>query len=371
MPRARSRRAVPLASLWLALAAPAAALGAGTAVEPTYPVRVEIALTRNAAGAVFQHGIGPSLFAPPNPSCTVSVGVQAREAYAAAARRMFLAGKGEGAATLEIEIGAADLDLDVDGWHAQVEHALVLRSASGAELGRWAPKGRDRVAGLGEAAIPRAFRSAAEKAAQRFEAAFAEPPGVARWLAESGADLASVPHVAIPPDVPLLESRPPGPPRSYALFLDGGGGSYFVAQQRGGRGERTGLPALAFRVGGAAPWGFVQLAHARTTELVDKTGLEAGPLFRLSPNVDLKIGAGAQRVSAPLAGPVTVESVFTSVSLAMPVTAGTLWMRLGLEARFDFGGTLMVFNEDRTARYEAARGSSVWAFVGIELGNPG
>jgi hypothetical protein len=368
MARRAPSRAVAFAAL--ALAAPAAAGAAGTTAEPTYPVHVEIALTPKAAGAVFQHGIGPSLFAPPNPSCTVSVGAQARDAYAAAARRMFRGDKDARPASLEIEIGAADLDLDVDGWHAQVEHALLLRSASGVEMGRWAVKGRDRVEGLGETAIPRAFRSAAEKAARRFEAAFAEPPAVARWLTDSGVDLASVPRAQLPPEVPLIQSMPPGPPRTWALYVDGGGGSYVAAQVKDGRDGRTVLPALALRVGGAAPWGFVQLAYARTTELVDKKGFEAGPLFRLSPDVDLKVGGGVHRVSAPEVSAVTVESVFTALSLAIPVTRGTLWMRLGVEARFDFGASLMVANEGLTGRYDAARGGSGWAFVGIELGEP-
>ncbi|HEY6002266.1 MAG TPA: hypothetical protein VIV57_05275 [Anaeromyxobacter sp.] len=369
MLRPESRRAAALAAVGLALAAPAAG-AAAAAAGPTYPVHVEIALAKKSVGAMFHHGIGPSLFAPPNPSCSVSIGDQARAAYAAVARRMFRAGGVERAASLEIGISAADLDLDVDGWHAQVEHALVLRSASGVEMGRWSVTGRERVEGLGETAIPRAFRSAAEKAASRFEAAFAEPPGVARWLADSGVVLASVPRAQLPPDVPLVQSRPPGPPRSWALFVDGGAGSFIAAQVKDGRDERTALPALALRVGGAAPWGFVQLAYARTTEIVDKTSLEAGPLFRIRPDVDLKIGGGVARVSAPEGARTTVASVLAALSLALPVTRGTLWMRLGLEARYDFGASLMVPNEDLTARYDAARGASGWAFIGFELGTP-
>lgn len=368
MLRPESRRAAALAAVGLALAAPAAG-AAAAAAGPTYPVHVEIALAKKSVGAMFHHGIGPSLFAPPNPSCSVSIGDQARAAYAAVARRMFRAGGVERAASLEIGISAADLDLDVDGWHAQVEHALALRSASGVEMGRWTVKGRERVVGLGETAIPRAFQSAAEKAAGRFEAAFPEPPGVARWLAESGVHLASAPRAQPPPEVQLFQRVPPAPPRSWALYVDGGGGSIVATQVRDGRDERTLLPALALRVGVAAPWAFVQVARARTTELVDKVGAEAGPLFRLTPDVDLKLGVGAQSVNGK-GRETRVASVLTAVSLVLPVTRGTLWMRLGVEARYDFGGSVMVFNESLTARYEAARGGSGWAFVGLELGAP-
>jgi hypothetical protein len=370
-----ARRAPPRAAALfaLALATPGEVRAAASTVEPTWPVHVEIALSRKAAGALFQHGIGPSLFAPPNPACSVSVGEQAREAYSAAARRMFRAEKGDRTASLEIEIAQADLDLDLDGWHAQVEHALVLRSTSGAEMGRWTMTGRDRVEGLGEGAIPRAFRGAAEKAAMRFEAAFPDPPAVARWLTDGGATLASVPRARPPPDVPLVQARPPGPPRTLALFVDGAGGSY----------GRAG--ALSFRVGALAPWAFVQLMGARRTDLVDRAGFEAGPLFRLAPNVDLRVGGGAHRVTAPSdrlgrsgaqggapqSTAATVGSAFTSIGLSLPVTSGTLWFRLGLEARYEFGGSLVVLSDDRTSQYDAARGGSGWAFVGVELGNPG
>jgi hypothetical protein len=354
----------------LALGAPAAAQLPPAGARPSYPVHVEIALTRKAAGMVFQHGIGESLFAPPNPSCSVPVGAQARDAYAAVARRMFRA-DGSAGASLEIDVGAADLDLDLDGWHAQVEHALVLRSASGAEMGRWVVKGRERVAGLGETAIPRAFRAAADGAARRFEASFAEPPGVARWLGESGVDLASAPRPQPPPpDVPLIVSRPPGPPRTWALFVDLGAGSYFATEASNGRDQRTVVPALSVRVGGAAPWGFVEAMRARTSDVVDKTGVEAGPLFRLRPQVDFKVGGGVQRVSASRTSSVTIGSALAALSMALPVTKGTLWMRLGVEARYDFGPSLMLPTEDGHGRFEAARGGSVWASLGFELGTP-
>ena len=363
MPCREPSRAAAVGALALALAAAASV----AAAEPTYRVHVEIALTRKAAGAVFQHGIGPSLFAPPNPSCTVPVGEQAREAYAAAASRMFRGERGDRPASLEIDIGAADLDLDLDGWYAQVEHALVLRSGSGVEIGRWTVKGSERVRGLGELAIPRAFRSAAENAARRFEAAFADPPGVARWLADSGV---SVPRPEPPPDDASTRRMPAAPPRWYALYLDGGGGSYVVTETRGGRHASTGLPALAFRAGIGGPWVFVQLSCARTTELVDKVGVEVGPLLRLAPNVDLKVGWGVQSVSAPDVAGVTGQSVLAALTMAIPFATGSVWMRVGAEARFDFGASMSVPNESRSGSYQAAKGGSGWALVGIELGRP-
>jgi len=366
MPRPRPSS---IALAVIVLAAAQAARAAPAAAPPLYPVDVRIELSRKAAGAMFHHGIGPSLLAPPNPSCSVTVGEQAGDAYGSAGRRMFRGGSPE-AARLELAAVAADLDLDLDGWHAVVEHTLVLRSASGAELGRWVTKGRDRVEGLGENAIPRAFRGAAEKAAARFEASFAEPAGVARWLTDSGVALASAPRPGVPPDVPLVVSTPAPPPRVYAAYVDAGAGNIVATETKEGRVHEVLLPALALRVGVSMPWAFVQFARARTTGLVDKTGFEGGPLLRLSPNLDLKAGGGAHRVSVPDNKGATVASVFAAVHLVLPVKGG-VWLRLGLEVRHDFGPSRLTRTEDGLGRYEAARGPSGWAFVGLDLGNPG
>jgi len=353
-----------------AAAEPEATQRAST-VRPQYPFAVEVMLSGRALRARLDHSAG-GFNSPPNPGTTVSVGEQARDAFAAAGRRMFRP-DGRPSAKLVVESVAAEFDFDADGWHVVVAHALVLRTPEGDELGRWTPKVREGIVGLGPRAIPVAFARAAQQSASRFESAFEEPPGVAAWLRERGVEPGSLTRPAAPadPQRPALTRPPAGPPRRYGLYVDAGGGLDIAPRISDGGSHLSADPALTVRAGFSAPWGFFQFARSvsrveglRAGVSIERTGVEAGPVLRLRPDIELAAGAGPHHVAVGRARS-SVVSVFGAVRLATALASGRAHLRGGVEVRRDLGSSRHV--QMGGGSQEVARTTSAWVFLGMEL----
>jgi hypothetical protein len=364
------------------------------AAKPDYPFAVALRSSGDALGARFKHLGSGWMSAPPNPPATVPVGEQARDAYAAAVQRMFQAGAPE-AAELEISSVQADMDWDADGWHASVEHALVLRAASGEELGRWNPKGRELIVGLGEGAIPLAFARAAEKAALRFQLSFEEPSGVARWLQDRGVERRSFVSASSFIDRPALIPKPPR--GKYVAYLDVGVGFVPYLASNNHLQAVAGSPtpdftssssknseaAVAARAGFSGPWVFGQIAVARwnsgmendsTHVTATSLGLDAGPLLRIG-DFEILAGPGAQWITAettasPASASRVVPSAFGALRWVTGIAAGGARLRVGVEARKLFGATLRFITGETpttTDWRELELASSFGVFLGFEI----
>jgi hypothetical protein len=363
------------------------------AAKQAYPFTASLRPSGEALGARFEHAGSGWMSAPPNPAAIVAVGEQARDAYAAALVRMFQAGSPP-AAELEISAVKSDVDWDADGWHASVDHALVLRAPSGEELGRWNLRGRELIVGLGEGAIPLAFAQAAERAALRFELSFEEPSGVARWLQSRGIASRSFVSASSFTDPHAVNPKPPR--GRHVAYLDAGFSvvSYLASSNR--LQAVAGSPSPAFtssisnssdqsvaaRAGFSGPWVFGQLAVAkwgsameneRTHVSATSLGLDTGPLLRLG-DFEILAGPGVQWVSAEItesgaSASRLLPSVFGTVRFTgIGVGAGRL--RIGLEARTLFGATLRFLAAETpttTDWRELALGNSVGLFMGFEL----
>lgn len=396
------------AAVLLAGSLPAEPSGAGgerSAGSSGYPFSIRLRLSPGALRARFVHGGGGGFFSPPNPSCTAAVGEQARDAYAAALRRMARKDASDGA-ELEVSSVSAGVDLDADGWHAVLVHVLVLRDLAGDELGRWTVKGRQPIVGLGEKAIPAAFSRAAEITARRFESGFEEPAGVARWLAERGVEPGSTPRPAPPaePQPPTLTRSPEGPPRGEtALYLDLGGGIVPFDASNNHSQPVVGLPepsvttsrsddvryAFATRAGVSGRWAFAQLLLTkwRSPQMVawndavrvTTFGVEAGPLLRLRPEVEVTAGLGlawvyADAMRRPPGPPTpTQRQVLSAVGAVRYVSGngpGPTRLRFGAEVRTTFRSRLE-WVQDSSPFFrdwqELVIGTQVLAFVGLEL----
>jgi hypothetical protein len=369
---------------------PAAHAAVSLAVHAT-PIALRAHLTHPPAGGVF---------APPNPACTVEVGQQARDAYASARRPGFASPPAGAAADLTLEIVGAsgDLEWDADGWRAVVEHALVLRDGAGAELGRWTVRGVGRVRGLGERAIPVAFREAADAAAGRFEALLAEPGAAATWLRARG--VAISPRPGPPPAAtqpPLLLPASGSPRGRWLAFADVGGAlvTTVPAKAESGSAEDFGeAGAVQARAGLAAPSASIRVAFARwrasfdpqpTSVSADRAeavltafGVEAGPVIRLARTFDVEGGLGAHLLHGSATAdrrPYSPGSIASSASRIVPVVYGAVTyagVAPGLRLRLRFGvevrrylGTSLPFDE--LGREIAVGETSIGALIGVEL----
>jgi hypothetical protein len=352
--------------------------------SPQYPFAVRLTLSADTLRAQFAHEGSGWMSAPPNPASTTPVGEQARDTYALALGRMFQVESPE-IASLDLSVSNAALEWDADGWHAVVEHALVLRTAQNEELARWRVKGREKIAGLGERAIPVAFARAAEHAAERFEATFSEPSAVAHWLREQGVEPGPIARAGSPVDPPAPSpfGKSEGAPRGrFVAYLDAGLGIFpFVGSSNtvfagGGTrysGDDVGY-AFSARLGFAGRWGLVQLGLARWSSQItgqqfrgdfagSMVGVDAGPLIRLASDFELALGVGAHWVSEEMAVQYPVGSPETSslrvlpsavgiLRLARAVTSGGGRLRVSLEVRQRFDSTT------RLAYFSSANGSS-------------
>ncbi len=293
---------------------------------------------------------------PPGESSVTFVGKQAREAYEAVAVRLFQK-QASHALVLQIESVRASVELKSDGWHAIVEHELVIRDEAGGELGRWTVEGRGRIEGLGEGAVPGAFARAAALAARRFESRFETPPEVVQWLSRNGIAAGTVARREAAEEPPL---QPPPAPRSlpraprFVGYLEAGpSANPLSASLRSGTPAAEVVPGLDARLGFAGGWAFAQIGFSRwgsrngnEEHSFASIGLEAGPQVRIGGNVDLAVGAG---VSASMGQfteyslgpqPVWVRSwravpnVVAAIRFALPFASSHV--RLSLEARLRF-----------------------------------
>lgn len=388
-------RSCPNALLAAFVAAGAAAADSrdGAAASARYPFAVRLKVDERAVNARFKHWGSGFISAPPNPAVTVDIGVQARDAYSAAVSRMFQSGSP--AADLEISAVQGDVDWDAEGWHAVVEHTIVLRSASGDEVARWNEKARAHIAGLAESAIPSAFAEAASTAAKRFELSFEEPSAVATWLAARGVERRSFVQSSSFVDRRATVAAPPR--GKYVAYLDAGAGvlGYLASSNRLQAAAGSPVPdfssttrnttdyAFEARAGFSGPWLFGQLAVARwgstmENEFVHVTatslGFDAGPSVRLG-DFEIVAGPGVHWISAEVtegsaAASRTVPSAFAAVRLVTGISVASARLRIGVEGRKLFGATLRFPPvETATSRSwrELALADSVGLFLGFEL----
>jgi hypothetical protein len=379
-----------------------------SAVAAAYPLTVRLSVSKEALRERLAHTSG-GLLSPPNPSCVVDIGTQARDAYAAAVARMFRASDAP-AAEFEVSRAAAELGDGADGWYAAVEHVLILRTVDGKELGRWTVRARERLVGLGEGAIPAALRRAAVRAARTFEHEFARPPAVVEWLRGAGVEVVPEPQADAVKD-PLAAPRAitlPRPQRGAGLHVDAGMGviPYAASYQRSYRdfglppyirrasGEDTGS---AFRVGFSGRWALLQLAWARWHPSLDEYpvfegsihmssfGADAAPVLRLGHGFELAAGVGWHRISlrsnssdsaATFRDSIHPLSVFAHAHFVFPSAPRSFRLRMGVEARRYFDAVLQVLPPVDGGAYRDSREiefSNIMAlFIGLEvpLGRP-
>lgn len=372
-----------LASRWLlggcALAAVAfsgAVRADGPAAPPapvSYPFDVQLRLSPQAARRVFVYAGGLGPFLPPDPGTEIPVGDQARRAYEVVVRRSFRIS--EPVAAIELEKVAADLDFDDEGWHAVVEHQLVMRSPAGGEIARWTTRGREPIAGHGPRAMPAAFDGAARRAAEQFETGFETPAGVVSWLRERGVE-ARPPPVALAPPPP---AAPAVPARGLAMHVDLGLGLYLFGGGSGIDGGSLTQQALAARIGVSIPWGFAQVTYARAgldtsdglrtpggeyADALKTYGVEVGPVWQLR-YVDLVAGLGLHLATAG-GSEAKGASLSAGIRSVRTVSREGTCIRIGFEARREIGETLEV-QTSTTERRTLAPASSLWLLLGLEI----
>jgi DNA-binding transcriptional ArsR family regulator len=347
----------------------------------TYPFAVSVRLAPASRGARYEYEA--RFHDLPNPSCTVAVGQQARAAYVRAARRIFSdAPAAPVELDLEVSVPGSDVEQTGVSGRAVVEHAIVLRAASGVEVDRWRLRGESPIVGLGEEGIRRAFARAADEAASELERAVAGSAAVAAWL-----DARGIPRRPGPP--PRPPSRPEEPRAPFVGFMDLGpgllwgasvadvatmarggiSGRWFVAQATF---EHWNAPFAASPPGGNLTGG----AHFGVSSM----GLDLGGVLRFGGSTEFRAGAGAHFLrgradlrylvnSSPSHTTIERSRAASSLFAAFQKTVGpwTGWairLRVALELRQRFGGRLPA--DGFGAALDTA-GPSVGLVLGAEL----
>jgi hypothetical protein len=347
-----------------------------------YAVAVRAEFSPETLRATLTHREGDAISAPANPSCTVPVGEQTRDAYTALVRRMFRGPAPDAApeAELRVSINAAELELRSGGWRAVVEHTVSLYGSSGSsEVARWIVRAEEPILGRDEQSMIGAFARAVEAAAQKIELGLSTSPP-SGWARAAPAE----PPAPIREDVPALG----GP----VAFLNFGLGVVTGSDGRdGGIFARGGVIAdlLLVQVAGGL-WSTSFAPSSPNPDLnffpvvldTAALGLELGGAFRRR-GWDVRLGGGAHLLrghanqtyldrSGPGAAQVEtsfafmriVPSIFGSVQYAGDLAAGRLRLYLGLEARAYFGTTVHFAEYGRSASIAE---NSLLLFAGVEL----
>lgn len=273
-----------------------------------YPATLRLEPSPAAQSAMFFHE-GPDYLGLSSPPCEASfsfVGKDAVAAYVRFAQQLFQPGA-EATLGLRLIAVAPSTDLKSDGWHAVVRHELQLFDSRGDLIASWTVEGRGRVIGLGEGALPAAFREATAMAERQFEARFEEPVGVVALLAKLG-----VPPGTVSRRPAIAEKPPPEPPpppeihpepRDLALYVDAGGRladlSYQATHHGFADSTNSVLPGYDLRVGVAGWWLFAQagISHgsARDGEIehaLTSLGGDLGLRVKLHSAMELAGGVG-------------------------------------------------------------------------------
>lgn len=364
----------------------AASFSARSESDPPVPAKpaftARVVFPPETLGATFDHREGDAVSAPSNPTCTIDVGSQTRDAYLAAARRMFgppvNANPG---AELQVSVKSVDLEVRENAWRAVVEHTISLTPLGASfKPARWNVRAEEPIVGADERAMASAFARAADAAAAKFEQALAADPP-AGWVPPSR-DLRPV---AVEDRAPLegpvsflnfgIGGVTGGDGGAPGLFARGGlVADWFVAQLTGGSWSTSFVPS-----GGNSAFSASEV-HLDTLAF----GLEVGGAFR-KRGWDLRAGGGAHllrghanqryRPDANAFGPDaivetsfaflrTVPSVFASVQYAGPLASGRLRLYAGVEARRYFGADVAFAEYGRSA---SIVGDSLLLFAGVEV----
>ncbi len=346
---------------------------------PFYPFPARLKLDPGTLQATHEHPRDSFGSAPLVRPSTTRLGLQAVRACAVMLDRLFRPAV-EGVTDLELEVSLveAKVGLDADGWLTSVGYLAVLRTAGGAELGRWSAEGRARIVGPSVAAIPRAFEQAAAAAARQLELLVeveASRPWV-RWLAGRGFDPAGQAGVLETRRRQLEASRPrPPPPRAARVWFVEGGSALVVAGS-----------ALAVSGGARAGWSGERLAAAASLEVwpatflaspdnawgksaadltITEVGFELAWPLRLGSDVEFRLGGAVHLLYGqgrttylPLDEPSTRRNLsFSGVHGAGSLVAGGRYVstlevlggraRLGLDLRRHLGATLHLTSAGR------------------------
>lgn len=369
----------------------AAVVAAPAPLHYSFALQVEIA--PQAAAARYDHEGWGTFDSPPGEPSTTFAGKQALAEYRAIAGRLFDP-QATARARLLIEAVRPRVVLENDGWHAVVDHVLVLTDEDGALLGRWSVEGRGRVEGLGEGSLPAAFEGAAALAAQRFEADFETPPQVAAFIERHGVGRG------------VVKRRPPGeeftaprtPRRQVAsrpglVAYLGVGSSLHPMTFRSGTRTATGSPSddlvdgLDARLGVSGRAGFAQLVFDRWNNrdgILDHSstsiGVDAGLVRRLSDAFELAVGLSLHaRLSKVTAStgypqPLWVEAWHTEpgvVGMLHIIAPLKLPVRVTLEVRAAYASTDTILIQptayDGLVEHSDAA-TSIAVLIGGELG---
>jgi hypothetical protein len=235
------------------------------------------------------------------------VGKDAVAAYDGFAQQLFQPGA-EATLGLRLIAVAPSTDLKSDGWHAVVRHELQLFDSQGDLIASWTVEGRGRVIGLGEGALPAAFREATAMAERQFEARFEEPVGVVALLARLGVPPGTVSRRPAIAEKPPPEPQPPPAihpePRELALYLDAGGRiaalNYQAANPSFGTDTtHSFMPGYDLRVGVSGWWLFAQagISHGSARDgdvehALTSLGGDLGLSMKLRSAMELAGGVG-------------------------------------------------------------------------------
>jgi hypothetical protein len=344
-----------------------------------YRLTARIVLSPRALATEYEHD---PLGGPPNPRGTVSVGVQAGEAWSAAVQRLFGGGApGTPALAVEISIAEARIEAIAGWWRVRVIHDVLLRAEPGEVVARWRAEGENRLDGLGPRSIPLAFARAAEKAASSLEREMDRSAEVRAWLAQHG-----IPRRVLAP--PIERPRPALADRGrFVAFVDvGAGGDWWVDGSALGIGARAGASGGWLLVQAAidawrAPFAprpvFGTATDARVDFLV--AGADVGGVRRLGRSFEIRAGAGVRLVAARariayelpdrLDGEMTIAksrtagTLFGSLVYSPPTIRRAFRGRMGVDVRRQLGGGAWVNAFGR----EVAPGTTILLFLGAEL----
>jgi hypothetical protein len=344
----------------------ASLLCAAKASAAQYPVTARIVVTPEVEEACLVQW---------KSDCLLRVGDRLRRSYEEVARAMFEAPPGA-EADLEIVVTPirADLTNLVQGGRLVVETRAVILGAGGAEIAAVRSEGESTLLGAEIDSLSRAADRAIADVARAFEKRFTDSESMVEWLLAR--DISPAGSFFVWPrrgdwlafaDVDITNVMGGGDGATTGWLAQFGlSNRWFMV--RGVVGKWT--PSFF----GAGPGADIRFASdLSTTDL----GVEAGPILRIGPAVELRAGMGVHRLWGTANGTPSFASsafelsfdhispaFFAAVQTSFWPSKGGVRMRAGLEARRYVSTTVGFPQLSRTI---PIADTSIGVYLGVEL----
>lgn len=341
-----------------AVALLATAASATAAPIPKYATAASLQAADGALAACYEGETGRTN------GCQARVGEQIWQAFRAVVAQMFQMPRDGTPPDVRLEISRPDAHVERNLGYplAMINQTVVISSSSGVEIDRVHARGMAEVLGDGPQSVSAAFERASNDTAASFEHAFANSESIADWL---NAKVAPVGSSIV------------GPGRGELVgFVDGAVGGVNFAEGYN----------LSARAGLAGRWFVAQAVVQTWTRTwgfysddmsVTAIGFEAGPVWRLGRNWEVRAGAGLHWASGSLDKVHLGTQPSGEFSRTMPAVFGAVqyafWPGRDTDTRLRIGTEIRTFFDD-DAPVDSIRkvypigGTTVSVSFGIEFG---